>query len=315
MALALADKWVWDFWVAEDAGMFHLFYLQAPRDLEDPDRRHWHASIGHAVSRDLLDWTVRPDALTASAGPSWDDLATWTGSVIRHNDRWHLFYTGVSRAEGGLVQRVGLAVSDDLDTWERVPGPLIECDPRWYDRLGSGWHDEAWRDPWVFRAEDGSFHALITARTRSGRRFDRGCIAHARSGDLLQWEVLPPITSPGGFGQLEVPQMHRVGDDWCLVFCSDVETQSSDRRSAGVGTGTFYAMGASPFGPFDVASAKPLQADPRGSGYAGRLIEHGGTQLMSWRRTGGDGRFIGEIADPVRVTRSASALSAQWVAQ
>ena len=108
MALALADKWVWDFWVAEDAGMFHLFYLQAPRDLEDPDRRHWHASIGHAVSRDLLDWTVRPDALTASAGPSWDDLATWTGSVIRHNDRWHLFYTGVSRAEGGSSSGLAL---------------------------------------------------------------------------------------------------------------------------------------------------------------------------------------------------------------
>ena len=43
-------SWVWDFWFADDGERFHLFFLKASRALHDPDRRHWHATIGHAVS-------------------------------------------------------------------------------------------------------------------------------------------------------------------------------------------------------------------------------------------------------------------------
>jgi len=309
MALSLSDRWVWDFWLAEHDGSYHLFYLQAPRSIEDPDLRHWNVSIGHAVSKDLVDWTVRGDALAPSPGPAWDDFTTWTGSVIHHEGRWHLFYTGTSRAEQGLVQRIGLAVSEDLDTWTRVPGPLIEYDERWYEGLGPDWHDQAWRDPWVFRGDDGAFHVLITARSGTEDPFDRGCIAHARSANLVDWEVLAPITTPGGFGQLEVPQLHRIGDSWALIFCSDVETQSSARREVGEGTGTYYMLSSSPLGPFDAAQARPLQVDPLGSAYAGRLVERHGTQLLSWRRTGVDGSFVGEIGDPIPVTGAAGALT------
>ena len=33
---------------------------------------------------------------------------------------WHLFYTGTSRAEDGLKQRIGHATSTDLHNWARV---------------------------------------------------------------------------------------------------------------------------------------------------------------------------------------------------
>ena len=46
----LPDKWVWDFWFARQDGQHHIFYLQAPRALGDPGRRHHNATIGHAVS-------------------------------------------------------------------------------------------------------------------------------------------------------------------------------------------------------------------------------------------------------------------------
>jgi len=95
VGLAIADRWIWNFWLVEDdQGLFHVFF------------------------------------------------------VIGHDGRWYLFYTGTSKAEGGLVQRVGMAWSDDLGHWERHPSPLIEADPRSYVRLGDGeWVDEAWRDP------------------------------------------------------------------------------------------------------------------------------------------------------------------------
>lgn len=303
MPLALPDKWVWDFWLAEHAGLHHLFYLQAPRSIVDPDLRHWNVSVGHAVSSDMIHWEIRPDALAPSKHEAWDDYTTWTGSIIEHDGLWHMFYTGTSRAEAGMVQRVGVAVSSDLDHWERCDGPLIEADPRWYEHLEPDWHDVAWRDPWVFADESGLFHVFITARTRTGDRFDRGCIAHAKSRDLRSWEVCPPVTTPGGFGQLEVPQLLRHDDTWFLVFCSDIETQDETRREQGEGTGTYYAVGTGPLGPFDAADSVAIQADADGRTYAGRIVDRNGDgpAFLAWRRTGEDGRFVGEIADPISV--------------
>ncbi len=37
---------------------------------------------------------------------------------------WHLFYTGGSRAEGGLYQRIGHATSQDMHNWTRVENGL-----------------------------------------------------------------------------------------------------------------------------------------------------------------------------------------------
>ncbi len=173
MTLYLEDRWVWDFWLAQEDPDYHVFYLQAPRSLGAPELRHWHVSVGHAASRDLRDWDVLPDALHPSPKGSdgFDTCTTWTGSIIRHAGLWHLFYTGGRTSEGGLIQRIGLATSTDLIRWQKHPeDPLIETDPRWYELLDLDvWDDQAWRDPWVFQHPDrGDFHAFITARVNYG---------------------------------------------------------------------------------------------------------------------------------------------------
>src|SRR5687767_12256345 len=118
MALRLEDKWVWDFWFAVEGDNYHIFYLQANRALENPDMRHWNVSIGHAVSRDLRQWRILPDALRPSdptlKPEAFDTYTTWTGSVLQHNGLWYMFYTGSKRSENGLIQRIGLATSRDL---------------------------------------------------------------------------------------------------------------------------------------------------------------------------------------------------------
>lgn len=300
MGLRLPDKWIWDFWLAEERGRYHLFFLQAPKSLLDPSLRHWHASIGHAVSSDLIEWELRPAALGPGRSGSWDDLSTWTGSIQRRGELWYLLYTGTSHAERGLVQRIGVAVSPDLDSWERVGDrAAIEPDPRWYETLDlSLWHDQAWRDPWLqFDSGDGAYHALITARSNRGPQDGRGVIGHARSLDLVEWEVLPPLTTPAGFGQMEVPQVVTFHQDTYLLFSSDVETQTFDRRADGTGTGTYYVKAGGPLGPFPVGEARPLRADPQGSEYAGKLVRQNGSLLyIAWER-GSEG-FIGALTDP-----------------
>ena len=305
MTLRLADHWVWDSWPAHDGDTHHLFFLRASRALQDPDRRHLRASVGHARSADLRSWELLPDALVAADSPAWDDQATWTGSVVRAPDgTWRLFYTGVSRAERGRVQRIGVAHSDDLITWHRSgDGPLLEADPRWYEKLDLDvWIDEAWRDPYVFADPDGhGWHMLITARARDGDPAGRGVIGHATSPDLERWEVQPPLTTPAGFGQLEVPQSVVVDGQPVLIFSCWPDRMSPERRAEPLRGGVWVVPSKSLTGPWDIAVAKPF--DHR-SLYAARLVEErpGSWSLLGFRDTE-EGAFIGEIPDPLPVVR------------
>jgi beta-fructofuranosidase len=298
----LPDRWVWDLWTAHEGGRHHLFFLYAPRSLGDPLFRHHNARIGHAVSTDLRSWEVLEDPFPPGPSGAWDDLATWTGSVIEHAGHWYMFYTGVSSVERGLVQRIGLATSPDLVRWEKYDSrPLIVADPAWYELLDSeAWHSHAWRDPWVFRDDrTGTFHAVLTARRRTGSPDGRGVLGHAVSTDLIEWEVLPPIETPRGFGQLEVPQVVPYDGSASLLFCTDAQHLSHARRESGIRipSGTYVVPGADILGPFSVAEATPML--PFTQLYAGRVVEHAGGHWLLGFVDIVDGRFVGEIADPI----------------
>jgi beta-fructofuranosidase len=305
MALRLPDKWIWDFWLVRDGDEYHIFYLQAPRALGEPLLRHRNASIGHAVSSDLRSWRVLPDALQPGPEGSWDDLATWTGSAIRHDGRWYMLYTGIGRADDGLVQRIGLAVSDDLVRWEKhLMNPVLRADPRWYDLLDRRrWRDESWRDPWLFRDDcDGVVHVLITARSREGSPDGAGVVAHARSLDLVEWEVLPPLTQPGEFAQVEAPQLVRMNGRYEILVSCLAEDHSRDRveRLGRGGTGTFVYTSDELLGPYRYDHGPIAQNSPLGTLYAGKLVE---LDAERWRfmafRGDGDREFLGEITDPL----------------
>jgi beta-fructofuranosidase len=316
MALRLEDKWLWDFWLAEDGPDYHVFYLQAPRSLSSADLRHYHPSIGHAVSQDLRRWEILPDALAPRASAAWDDYTTWTGSVVRHEGVWHMFYTGTSRADEGLVQRIGVATSTDLVTWERHgERPRLCCvGGTWYETLDrSRWHDEAWRDPWIMRDPEGlGFHALFTARASYGPDDGRGVIGHAWSADLHEWELLPPVTEPGDFAEMEIPQLERIGDMYYLFYSTLAGAHSAARRGrAAVApvSGTHYLVSERPFGPFRAATDEFLIGDELGSYYGGKMVrERGSCAMLLWRWLAPDGTFLGDLTDPVPLTVGADGL-------
>jgi hypothetical protein len=308
--LCLPDAWSWDFWLADTGTEYHLFFLRASRALLDPERRHLRAGIGHAVSTDLTDWALLPDALVADDGPAFDDLATWTGSIVaKPEGGWAMFYTGVSKAEQGLVQRVGRADSADLISWRRVPGDgPLSADPRWYETLEQGsWRDESWRDPWVFADPDGDgWHMLLTARARTGPAGGRGVVGHARSADLASWQVQPPLSVPSGFGQVEVTQSVLVEGRPVLLFSCLAPELAADRRNPGVTGGVWSAPGASLSGPFDLAAATALTDEAL---YSGRLVRRrdGSWALLAFHNLEPDGSFRGGISDPIPVRLAADA--------
>ena len=303
--LRLPGSWIWDFWLADDGDRYHLFFLFASRGWRDEHRRHRRAAIGHAVSDDLRTWVQTGDVVAASPAPAFDDLATWTGSVVRgHDGQWWLFYTGVTLVDDRIRQAIGAATSIDLEVWNKDPAsPLVTADSRWYERLGGGfWHEEAWRDPWVFAdpAGDG-WQMLITARANQGPADDRGVLGHAHSPDLRRWEVGPPLSQPGsGFGHIECPQVALVDGRQVLLFsCLDPQF-SAARRAAGATGGILYVPIDSPTGPFDIAAARPLTGD---AFYCGRVVHDrsGQAVLLAFRYYDQARQFVGELSDPMPV--------------
>ena len=297
--LGFSDKWLWDFWLAQDGADYHLFYLQAPKALKDPEQRHWNVSIGHSVSKDLYNWKHLPDAIHPGGKNCLHEYTTWTGSIIRHNQLWYFFYTSTEKSDKGLIQRVSLATSKDLIKWEKHPqNPLFSADPRYYEILESqSWHDEAWRDPWVFQHPDtGEFHAFITGRTKHGPPESRGVIAHAKSTNLIDWQVLPPVTKPIAFGTMECPQLVNIQGRYYLLF----SVQPGEYVGSNL-VGTFYMSADNPLGPF--SEPQPLYADPIGRLYSGKLVQGPDQQwyFMSWRNMTTYGKFLGDISEPLPV--------------
>jgi beta-fructofuranosidase len=313
--LRLEDAWVWDSWIADDGERYHLFFLQAPRALEDAGLRHTAATIGHATSIDLHTWEVRGDALLPAAR-GWDDLALWTGSVVRGDDGvWRLYYTALSSAGRGVLdQRLGLAESDDLLTWRRVGDlPLLPVDSRWYKTLADEpGASETWRDPFVFRDPGGDgWHMLITARDKDAARFGDGVLAHARSHDLRHWELGPPLSEPAGFGQIEVPQVRLVDGQPLLVFTCHPEEQAAATKEQFGHYSTWSVTGDSLTGPWDIASARPFVDEPKL--FAAPLVQQrdGEWAFVGFRNQEPEGILSFEILDPIPVRLVDGALRAR----
>lgn len=202
-----------------------------------------------------------------------------------------------------------MATSNDLLHWTKHPAnPLITTDARWYELLDRQiWHDQAWRDPWIFKSpQDGKFHAFITARVNTGKPDERGVIGHAVSDDLLRWQVLPPVTTPGDFGHMEVPQLSHIGDRYYLLFSTSTGATSAQRvQRTGLPrvTGTHYLVAEDPLGPFTFTSDKFLVGDPLGKFYAGKLVQdqQKNWNYLAFRMYAADNSFIGELSDPLHI--------------
>ena len=130
-------------------------------------------------------------------------------------------------------------------------------------------------------AGDG-WHMLVTARASHGPAAGRGVIGHARSADLLDWEVRPPLTGPAGFGHLEVPQTAVVDGQPLLLFC----TNPGDDP-------IWMVPGPSVTGPWDLTLARPVRCPGL---YAPRLV----------RGAAGGWHLIGFIAGPALASPASS---------
>ncbi|MEO5806502.1 hypothetical protein [Devosia sp.] len=316
MALALKDKWIWDFWLARDGQDWHIYFLQADKSLGDPDLRHRNVTQGHAISQDLSNWTHLGTTFAPSKGNGFDSWTTWTGSVLKDDTGlWHLFYTGTSTEQAGMHQRIGHATSTDMHHWQRVgSGLALDISGPDYEEYTPGhWHDRAMRDPWVIKDPDGDGWLMyFTARVPSIAEPNAGgSIGFATSPDLYTWTIQPPVFAGGMFGQMEVPQVFNVGSQWYMLFCTDGSHWSEAYRRFNPEQptrGTHYLMADNPRGPWQVAPG-PFLEGHNGSRYAGKVVPTDtGLMLMGFIHDDAEGNFVGEVSDPIPVSIDAEGL-------
>jgi len=316
-----AGHMLWDFWT-QDApdGTVHLFYLAAPRDLDDPELRHRMAWVEHATSRDLRTWSHVGTALEPGPPGAWDDRAIWTGSVLAAAPEplnalnpagggYWMFYTGTCLAEGGRIQRLGLAWSPDLATWEKHPAnPLCEADLTWYEDVDASMFNElAWRDPHLVPDPDGDgYLAFVCARVNHGPSITRGCIGLARSRDLVSWTVAPPVSHPGRFAQMEIPQYWATGARHYLL-CSAADSWIPPIEGDPIphASGTFYVVGDTPIGPYRPGGL--FHGDDVGTAFGNKILHapNGRLVTLNWRGYDADEHFLGDLSDPLPVQTDA----------
>ena len=226
------DKYITDTFIYMANNQYHAFSGVASNGKWD-----WGASgmaIGHAVSTDLIHWQECENALEPTGGANFDGIAVNVGCVIEHNYLYYMFYW--TRCSKPNTPYIGLAVSDDLYKWKRVSDePIIQADARWYETESlpdnhGGCCGCNLRDPFVFKCdEDDLFHMIFASRTTEGPLEGRGCIGHAVSENLINWECLPPLLAPGYYGEMEVPQIFELNGRFYLQFHSNSSLWLSEK--------------------------------------------------------------------------------------
>lgn len=207
-----SGKVLWDSWFIKDNGVFHVFYLQCLPTKDSEKRHDNNVSIGHAISKDLIQWKEQKIALEPGINDAWDNLSLWTGSVIKKDDEYFMFYTGRnSKKDRNYVQKIGSSVSKDLYNWEKMKGnPMLEA--KGYYSIDNNKNSlnniGAWRDPFVFLdPASKKYYMTVTAREKGEKREYNGCVALLESNNLLDWKILPPMFSPGFYDEIECTQV------------------------------------------------------------------------------------------------------------
>jgi beta-fructofuranosidase len=205
------DAWSADFIPFYERGRYHLFYLLDWRDRAG----HGEGTPWYQLSTNDLVHFDEHGCMLSRGAELEQDLYVFTGSVIRAQGQYHIFYTGHNpylREQGKPAQAVMHAVSHDLLTWQKLPEDTFFAPQDQYEP-----HD--WRDPFVFWNDEAQeYWMLLAARLKHGPSRQRGCTALCASQDLKQWEVRDPLWAPGLYFTHECPDLFRIGDWWYLIF-------------------------------------------------------------------------------------------------
>lgn len=185
-----------------DDGKFKPFYLKKWRDEAGSIHREgWHM----LTSTDNVHFSEHCCHILGA-----------TGSVIKVDGLYHMFFTRFERQYEPVKQWIHHAVSyDNMETWVEFPKERFEADDEIYDITDM-------RDPFVFwNEEEQKYWMLVTAREKKAPTGRNGCVGLLKSEDLKHWEFCVPFYSPQtNTSALECSDLFQMGEWFYLVYSS-----------------------------------------------------------------------------------------------
>lgn len=213
-----------DFTIVKRDGVYHLFYIRHDYTLPQEQTER---ELGHATSVNLHDWTQQEPVL-AARDTSWDRSQVWAPSLVERDGTYYLFYTGVTNEPGTYVwhQRIGLATSTDLVTWNRLDEPVFSCPQVPWVFCDSLDASTAFRDPFVMRDPGDPGRWLMYYVTFPASDPGGMVVGVATSdGDFTRWSDLKPLwithRSWSWNAVVESPHLFLHGGLWYLFFTTN----------------------------------------------------------------------------------------------
>lgn len=187
---------------------YHLYYNIGKADGEqDWGQPFNEKQFGHATSKDLKKWEIH-DSFLPVIPDTWESVVVSAPFVVRHNGQFYMAYTGFG---GGTAnQRMGIATSEDLFNWTRIPENPVAVGPEWTKWKENGWSD--YRDPGLLKWDD-QWLAFNTVSSQKG-----DAVAISVSKDLINWRHLPEDRAIFvDWGNPESPVAFKHGDRVYLI--------------------------------------------------------------------------------------------------
>ncbi len=187
-------------------GRYHLFYQYNPAGAYHANM-HW----GHAVSDDILHWQELPIAIKPTPN-SPDQGGVWSGCLVDDGGLPTAIYTGVNDDYSRQVQCLAIG-NDDLSSLSKHSGkPVLAGAP------AHCFQTQDFRDPFVWRADDGWYMALSSRIDGIG-----GAALLYRSDDLRNWQYLHPLfvgdSARHGYN-FECVNFFPLGEKWVMIVSS-----------------------------------------------------------------------------------------------
>jgi len=181
----------------EKAGEFKVMYLQ-----EYDNNGACYHPFWAVATKDGATYQSLGEVLPTGTSTAQQDASLGTGCAVYSEQEglYYIYYTGynVLLPNREVVMR---ATSADFKTWTR--------DANWQLKgTDYGYSATDFRDPQIFKADDGMWHMVIASKLR---------FADFRSSDLKTWEHV------GGFNMVwdrmcECPDIFQMGQYWYLVY-------------------------------------------------------------------------------------------------
>jgi beta-fructofuranosidase len=168
-------------------------------------------------TKDCSSYESLGEILSAGSNDFQQDAALGTGCCF-YNEADGLYYIYYTGENGKCTNRqvVMRATSHDFKTWTR--DNLWQLNGPEY-----GYNGFDFRDPQIFKGDDGKFHMVIATRPQAG---GNGVFAEFVSADMKNWE------NAGSFPMVwdrfcECPDVFKMGDWWYLVYSESFKTSWS----------------------------------------------------------------------------------------